>query len=178
MKKLVVLAVLLVASGCSIKTPSIIDPAKQVTPSQLKAEIVTVKSQLDVEKATLEAKVKLTAEKVTIANADIQAQIEQRDYIINTAIGIVSAVVPVPYAPIAMLGITALGAGFGVVRQVQTAKAKREQATAREAIDTLVKAVKAGGAITAARAVNEASVPTEVSAFIDARVKATGSDIL
>jgi len=181
MKKLFVVIVtagLLAVSGCSIKTQSLVDPAKQVTPSQLKAEAADIKAQLEVEKAALETKVKLTAEQLAIRNDDIAVKIEQRDYIINTAIGVVEAMVPIPYAPIAMLGITALGAGFGVVRQVQTAKAKKEQATAREAIDTLVKAVKKAGATTAAAEVDTAKVPSEVAMLIDERVRATGSDVL
>jgi len=181
MKKLFVVFVaagLLAVSGCSIKTQSLVDPAKQVTPSQLKAEAADIKAQLEVEKAALETKVKLTAEQLAIRNDDIAVKIEQRDYIINTAIGIVSAVVPVPYAPIAMLGITALGAGFGVVRQVQTAKAKRDQETAKQAVDTLAKAIKTSNSTAAATAVENAVKTPEVSALIDERVKATGSDIL
>ena len=189
MRKLVVVLLVLVLAGCAVRTPSLVDSSRQVTPQQLNLEVATIKAKLEVQKAVIEEK-KITAAasiekdlavynaevaavsaKIEAANADIAEKYEQRDFIFNTVTSVVSAVVPPPYAGFAVLGIGIAGSIFGMVK-------RKETATAVSAVDTMAKAIKTTNSTQAATAVQNAVMAADVSALIDSRVKMTGSDLL
>ena len=85
--------------GCDVKTSSIIDPARQVTATQLDREITTLQGNLDKRSAAIKAQeaeynsdVAAANTNIEAANADLEAQVQLRLKLIEMAGGIGSAV--------------------------------------------------------------------------------------
>ncbi len=85
--------------GCDVKTGSILDPTRQVTPSQLDREITTLQGQMDKRASaikTMEAEynadVTAANQNIVAANADLDAQEALRLKLIEIAGGIGTAV--------------------------------------------------------------------------------------
>lgn len=171
MIRVIGLSLLVLVCGCAVKTPSIVTEGRLVTQAQLKQEVATVKAKLDTDEAKLKIEIAALNEKISAANADIEDQYARRGQIFDTIVGVTTAFVPPPYGSFVTVGLGIAGVAFGFVK-------RRETSTAVAAVDTIVKAVKATGATATATAVSSAVAPSGVSALIDERVKATGSDVL
>jgi hypothetical protein len=191
---------MLALSGCAPKTQSILPEHKgidkPVTQPQLKIEEAVLHQRVATKKAAFASETanldKLAAEinadvvyidtVVPAANADILAQYEQRDYVLNTASAVVEAVVPAPLAPVATAGMALLTIGlgaFGVIQRKKTQAAAAAEQLATAGLDMVVKAVAKKGATSVAEEVNmQSKVKPVEGSFVAGRVTATNTDIL
>jgi len=196
---LVVLAVI-VLSGCSVKTPSILPENKgkgiEITQPQLvqeaaeldkriasgKAEFKKAEAEnaasLEQMFAEIQAQIDYKNTVVPAANADLLAKQEQRNYVFETVSGSVAALVPPPYAAIAALAIGVIGAATGIKKTIDAARDRRQNETAKAAVGVLVQAIKAGGAVNVATNVDNAVVDPATKALIAETVDEQHADIL
>jgi hypothetical protein len=195
--KILVSAILIVMlAGCAVKVPSILPEnagkGVKVTVPQLKIEAATLKARIGTriaafdglkatEAAAIETEIALVNEKIAVANADAVEQQERNNYVFTTVYNVAeaaSAALPVPYGPLALLGLGIAGSIFGVVRQLQKSKADANAATAVGAVDVMAQAIKTAGSTATATVVQANLSNLDAAKLIADRVKATGSDIL